>query len=103
MSAVLTISFNNRVEELNEDLVVDVRRSQPCNFDEFLKVYLYYILEKGSKEKKDLDNLQEHIEKLEQEIDKAVRAARAPNLNDQAQGEWTNNKQRILLTTAMPL
>ena len=95
--------FNNRVTQLKGDLVVDISRSQGCDFDDLLKVYLYYILDKTSGEKKELDNLQERIEKLEQQIDQAVRVARAPNVNNQAQGEWTNNKQRILLTTAMPL
>ena len=76
---------------------------QSCDFDNLLKVYLYYILKESSYEKKNIDNLQEPIEKFEQKIDNAVQAARAPNPNNQPQGEWTNNKQRILLTTAMPL
>src|ERR1700735_7926 len=103
MSAVITISFSNSVEELEEDLVVNFRRSQGCDFDDLLKVYFYYILEKRSEEKKKLDNLQERIEKREQQVHAAVRGVRAPNLNNQAQGEWTNSKQRMLLTTAMPL
>ena len=103
MLAVMTIYLDNRAEEHKEELAVDVRRSQGCDFDDLLKVYLYYILDKGSDKKKELDNLQERIEKLELLIDDAARCARAPNANNQAQGEWTNNMQRILLTTVMPL
>ena len=70
------------MSQLKQDLVVNVGRSQGCDFHDILKAYLYQVLDKKFPQKKALDQLPEDIEKLEGEIDSAVRAAKA-------QGEWT--------------
>ena len=81
----------NRVDELKVDLVYDIRRSQPCKLDQFLKTMLFYILNEDSQEKKDLKELQETLEKLELKIDARLRVKaaeeKAQHAENEAEGE----------------
>jgi len=73
------------------DLVYDVRRSQQCKLDQFLKTNLSFILKEDSQEKKDLKELQETIERLELKVDTGLPAEdaeeKAQHAENEAKGE----------------
>jgi hypothetical protein len=94
------------VDELKEDVVIDIRRSQRCDLDELLKTNLFSVLKHDSQEKKDLDRYQELIENLERKLDASSRANTAErnqenvhNAKNQAQGKSINTGETVLLTT----
>lgn len=42
----------------------DLKNAVKCNFDHLLNYFLYLVLEDNSKEKKDIDAIQEEVEKV---------------------------------------
>jgi hypothetical protein len=54
-----------RQDDIKDDIEQDLSNSVQCKFDDLLKHFLYRILEDNSNEKKQLDELQEEIEKLQ--------------------------------------
>jgi hypothetical protein len=58
--------FNLGAEQIKDDLGADIKNAQRCDVDDFIKHFLYLVLEEG-KTKNKIDNIQSQIEKLQHE------------------------------------
>ncbi|KAF8881295.1 hypothetical protein CPB84DRAFT_1735245 [Gymnopilus junonius] len=66
-TASLSQAGNDKLkqEELKQDLELDLQNSVKCDFDRLLKYFLSLVMDPDTEEKKELDDLQARIEKMQ--------------------------------------